>query len=51
VGRDDDGACVEHVWQLTGVVLQLPGSLSTYECVRCGAVLPVDAGEPKPGTV
>lgn len=51
VGADDDNGCFEHVWRLEGVVLQWPGSLSTYVCVRCGTVLPVKAGDPKPGTV
>jgi hypothetical protein len=47
----DERACDEHEWRLVEVVLQMPGSLSTYTCTRCEAVLPVPSGQMKPGTV
>lgn len=39
MGADDDGDCVEHVFELRGVTFDLEiGALEDYECVRCPAV-------------
>jgi hypothetical protein len=50
VSSDDDADCVEHVWQLQGVVLG-GGVHTDYVCVRCGALLVRAPGEPFPDTV
>jgi hypothetical protein len=39
MGADDDGDCVEHVWQLDELHLSIArGAELTESCVRCPAV-------------
>lgn len=47
---DDDEDCIEHLWRLTGFVLDLGGSTVEYRCERCGTVLLVPPGGVYPST-
>lgn len=37
MGADDDGDCVEHVWQLKEIHLTATGADQVQVCARCGA--------------
>ena len=40
-----DGACIEHVWVTTGVVMAADGTHIEKACDRCGAVAVVGPDE------
>lgn len=37
MSADDDADCVEHVWELTDVVIGRRGADQASVCLRCGA--------------
>ena len=40
-----EGECVEHVWRVVGLVLEVDGAMVEHECGRCGAVVLVGPDE------
>ena len=42
---NEAGACVEHVWRLVGMTLDLDGTLMDYLCERCPAAMMVGPHE------
>lgn len=45
VGADDDGDCVEHIWELDELHLTLDGADQWLVCTRCGTVTLEGAGQ------
>lgn len=50
LGQDDDLDCVEHLWRLVDAAFEPDGAHTSYECERCGALLPVAPGGLHPET-